>query len=182
MGFLRLLRPWEFSHEARRGPQGASCATPGNSCLHAHGEGERDMALESREGTRAWRRVEEGLSWSFSGGSGNPSFPSPSAGDLGNFPGCLSEARDPLEVAGPLGTPLGLAQRKRSSSGWEARTSGFLSVLDSDCRVPAQLGQESQASSCLRKGTPLASGVALGVSGPSSSCVWNTRVFPDDAR
>ena len=24
MGFLRLLRPWGFSHEARRGPQGAS--------------------------------------------------------------------------------------------------------------------------------------------------------------
>ena len=42
--------------------------------------------------------------------------------------------------------------------------------------------QESQASSCLRKGTPLASRVAQGVSGPSSSCVWNPRVFADDAR
>ena len=30
--------------------------------------------------------------------------------------------------------------------------SGFLSVSDSDRRVPAELGQESQASSCLRKG------------------------------
>ena len=40
----------------------------------------------------------------------------------------------------------------------------------------------SQASSCLRKGTPLASRVARGVSGPSSSCVWNPRVFADDAR
>ena len=39
----------------------------------------------------------------------------------------------------------------------------------------AELGQESQASSCLRKGTPLASRVAQGVSGPSSSCVWNPR-------
>ena len=29
----------------------------------------------------------------------------------------------------------------------------------------------------LRKGTPLASRVAQGVSGPSSSCVWNPRVF-----
>ena len=37
-------------------------------------------------------------------------------------------------------------------------------------------------SSCLRKGTPLASRVAQGVSGPSSSCVWNPRVFADDAR
>ena len=37
----------------------------------------------------------------------------------------------------------------------EAGTSGFLSVSDSDRRVPAELGQESQASSCLRKGTRL---------------------------
>ena len=48
-----------------------------------------------------------------------------------------------MEVAGPLGTPLGLAQQKRSSSRGEARTSGFLSVSDSDRRVPAELGQES---------------------------------------
>ena len=65
-----------------------------------------------------------------------------------------------MEVAGPLGTPLGLAQRKRASPRGEAGTSGFLSVSDSDRRVPAELGQESQASSCLRKGTPLASRVA----------------------
>ena len=32
--------------------------------------------------------------------------------------------------------------------------------FSSDRRVPAELGQESQASSCLRKGTPLASRVA----------------------
>ena len=53
------------------------------------------------------------------------------------------------------------------------RTSGFLSVSYSDSSVPAALGQESQASSCMRKGTPLASRVAQGVSGPPSSCVWN---------
>ena len=60
-----------------------------------------------------------------------------------------------MEVAWPLGTPLGLAQRKRASPRGEAGTSGFLSLSDSDRRVPAELGQESQASSCLRKGTPL---------------------------
>ena len=87
-----------------------------------------------------------------------------------------------MEVAGPLGTQLGLAQRKRASPRGEAGISGFLSVSDSDPRVPAELGQESQASSCLRKGTPLASRVAQGFSGPSSSCVWNPRVFADDAR
>ena len=31
----------------------------------------------------------------------------------------------------------------------------------------------------MRKGTPLASRVAQGVSGPSSSCVWNPRGFAD---
>ena len=51
------------------------------------------------------------------------SCPSPSAGDLRELPGVPlrgegscggggGEARDPVEVAGPLGTPLGLAQRK----------------------------------------------------------------------
>ena len=73
-------------------------------------------------------------------------------------------------------------QWKRASSRVEVGTSGFLSISDSDARVPEELGQESQASSCLRKGTPLASRVAQGVSGPSSSCVWNPRVFADDAR
>ena len=44
---------------------------------------------------------------------------------------------------------------------------------------PAELGQESQESSCLRKGTPLSSRGAQGVSGPLLSCVWNLRVFPE---
>ena len=38
-------------------------------------------------------------------------------------------------------------QWKRVSSRFEAGTSGFLSISDSDLRVPAELGQESQASS-----------------------------------
>ena len=74
-----------------------------------------------------------------------------------------------MEVAGPLGTPLGLAQRKRASPRGEAGTSGFLSVSDSDRRVPAELGQESQASSCLRKGTPLASRASAGDTGDLGS-------------
>ena len=72
-GFLELRRPWGFSPEARRGSQGASRAAPGKSGLHARGEGERVLALESREGTRASRRVEEGLSRSLSGGT--PTLP-----------------------------------------------------------------------------------------------------------
>ena len=87
-----------------------------------------------------------------------------------------------MEVARPIGTPLGLAQWKRASPQGEEGSPGFLSVSDSDRRVPAELGKESPASSCLRKGSPLASRVVQGVSGPSSSCVWNPRVFADDAR
>ena len=85
-----------------------------------------------------------------------------------------------------------LGGASRDSSGFGAMEEGltsrggrnlrFLSVSDSDHRVPAELGQESQESSCLRKGTPLASRGAQGASGPLLSCVWNLRVFPDDAR
>ena len=39
---------------------------PQGPCRVGTGEGERVLALESREGTRASRRVEEGLSRSFS--------------------------------------------------------------------------------------------------------------------
>ena len=86
-----------------------------------------------------------------------------------------------MEVAGPLGTRLGLAQWKRASPRGEAGTSGFLSISDSDRKVTAELGQESQATSFLRNGTPLASRVVHRVSGPLSNCVWNLQVFPDDA-
>ena len=86
MGLLELRRQCGVSPEARRGSQGASRAAPEKSGLHARGEGQRVMALESREGTRASRRVEEGLSRSFSGGGGKPSCPSPSTGDLRELP------------------------------------------------------------------------------------------------
>ena len=50
--YIELRRPWGFSPEARRGSQGASRAAPGKSGLHARGEGERVLALESREPIR----------------------------------------------------------------------------------------------------------------------------------
>ena len=76
---------WVYQ-EVGRGSQGASRAAPGKSGLHARGKGERVMALESWEGTRASRRVEEGLSRSFSACGGKPSFPSTSAGELRELP------------------------------------------------------------------------------------------------
>ena len=42
-------------------------------------------------------------------------------------------------------------QWQRASSRVEAGTSGFLSISDSDGRVPEELGQESQASSCVEE-------------------------------
>ena len=47
-----MRRPWGFSPEARRGSRGASRAAPGKSGLHARGEGERVLALESLPVTR----------------------------------------------------------------------------------------------------------------------------------
>ena len=47
MGFLELGHNYEFSHEVRRGAQGASRVAPGKSGLYACGEGERVIALES---------------------------------------------------------------------------------------------------------------------------------------
>ena len=58
---MRWLDGITDSMDMRRGSQGASRAAPGKSGLHARGEGERVLALESREGTRASRRVEEVL-------------------------------------------------------------------------------------------------------------------------
>ena len=63
----------------------------------------------------------------------------------------------PFENPGPA--EAGPCQ-KRASSRFEAGTSGLLSISDSEHRVPTELGQESQASSCQRKGTPLASRVS----------------------
>ena len=92
------------SQTARRGSQGASRAAPGKSGLHARGEGERVLALESREGTRASRRIEEGLSRSFSGGGGKPSCPSPSAGDAKLLQLCPTLC-DPIDGS-PPGSPV----------------------------------------------------------------------------
>ena len=47
MGFLELRRQCGVSHEVRRGAQAASPVAPWKSGLHACGEGERVIALES---------------------------------------------------------------------------------------------------------------------------------------
>ena len=68
--------------------------------------------------------------------------------------------------------PSRLSRRRTSFS----RQRGSPSLTQAVARTSSGLPSK------LRKGTPLASRVAQGVSGPSTSCVWNPRVFADDAR
>ena len=50
-----------------------------------------------------------------------------------------------MTLGGSLGNPLCLVEWKRASSRVEAGMLGFLSISNSDHRVPAKLAQESQA-------------------------------------
>ena len=86
----------------------------------------------------------------------------------------------PLPPSGDLPDP-GI-EPGSPSSGSGATEEGLTSRGGRHLRLPlrfgpAVLGQESQASSCLRNGTPLASRVVQGISGPLLSCVWNLWVF-----
>ena len=92
------------------------------------------MALESREGTRASRRVEEGLSRSLSGGGRKPSFTSCSAGDLRKIP------RVPLRGEGSCGG--GGAPRDSAGSG--ATEEGLTSRGGRNLRLPLRFGLRPQ--------------------------------------
>ena len=109
------------------------------------------IALESSLGNWASRCFEEGLSRSFSGCGRTPWGPSTCAGDLRGLLMVALRSQGNWRWEGPLGTPLGLVQWKRASCPFEARTSGFLSISDSDRRVPAKFGQASQAESCVEE-------------------------------
>ena len=56
-----------------------------------------------------------------------------------------------MESGGASLDSNGLVQWKRASYRVEAGNSGFLSIFDFDHRVPAELEQESQASSCVEE-------------------------------
>ena len=139
MGLLRLLRPWRFSHEARRGPQGASRAAPGKSGLHAHGEGVLVITLESWETARSSRGVEEGLLRSFSGCGRIPCVPSTCASDLREL------LRVPLRSQGHCGFGRGLSllncvwcNRRGPHLEWRQEPQGsspFLTRVADTCRV-----------------------------------------------
>ena len=92
--------------------------------------------------------------------------------DLGG-PSCLlREVRSSLALQGPPRDSSSITSgMNRASSQDEAGTSAFLSISDFNCRVSAELEQESQASSCDVFGTLLASRVVHGVTGHLSSCI-----------
>ena len=103
VGFLELQRQCGVSYEVRRGAQGASFMAPGKSGLHVCGEGVCVIAIESWKQNRASRRVEEGLSRSFSGCGRKPWVPSTCAGDLREL------LRVPLRSQGYCGVGRGLS-------------------------------------------------------------------------
>ena len=82
---------------------------------------------------------------------------------------------------GPLGTPLGLVQWKRASSPVEAGISGFLSISDSDRRVPAELVQESLASSLVEAWNSACLSRCSRGERPLVELYLEPAVFPDDA-
>ena len=103
MGFLELRHQCGVSHEVRREAQGASLMVPGKSGLHVPGEGVRVIAIESWKQNRASRRVEEGLSRSFSGCGRKPCVPLTCAGGLRKL------LRVPLRSQGYCGVGRGLS-------------------------------------------------------------------------
>ena len=54
-----------------------------------------------------------------------------------------------MELGGASRDSTGFGAMEEGLVPSEAETSGFLSISDSDCRIPAELGQERQGSSCL---------------------------------
>ena len=96
----------------------------------------------------------------------------------------LREVRSPLELRGPPRDSLCIASGiNRASSRVEMGTSVFLSIafLTSTSRSLRSWNRVVRPHLVLRHGTPLASRVVHGVSGHLSSCIWNLRLFPEDA-
>ena len=127
-GFPRAAAPVGVFSRGTTRISGTSRTAPGKSCLHARGEKERVIVLESWEGTRASRHVEEGLSMSFSGCSGKPSFPPTSAGDLRKLPRVPLRGEGCCEFGGA----------SWYSTGFVAMEEGLISSGGRNLRLPLQ--------------------------------------------
>ena len=175
---------WEFQHSFRVGT-----GISGNFwsfIKHVEDpfklQGKRGLSLETLQHKRVSSSMQVRIS-SFAWGCGRKlRVPLELPVDLRDRSCFLREVRAALALRGPRwdSSPI-TAGVNRASSQDEAGTSVFLSISDFDCRVSAELEQESQASSCDKRGTPLASCIVHGVTDHLSSCIWNLRLLLDDA-
>ena len=110
----------------------------------------RGLSLEMLQRKRASSGVQGRISkfeWSC---CGKPRVPLELHVNLGDHSCLIMEVRSPLALRGEhRDSSLIAAGMNRASSQVEAGTSGFLSISDFNCRVSADLEQESQASSCV---------------------------------
>ena len=86
MDFLDLRCQCGVSHEVRRG---ASRVAPGIPGLHAHGEGERVIALQSCRGIGPQDALKKDSPDFSRVAAGNPGFPRLVPVTSGSFSGCL---------------------------------------------------------------------------------------------
>ena len=109
---------------------------------------EGGISLETLQRKRASSRVEGRISWFFSSCSRKLRL-SLELRRGPQVPALVASGKSSLHVSfeGPLGIPLQSLPGPRSSCGFEAVTSGFLSNADMDVRVPLEIPQGSQASS-----------------------------------
>ena len=106
------------------------------------------ISLEMLQWKRTSSRFEGRISWFFSSWGRKLEVPLElRQGPQG--PACVASGKSSLHASckGPPWIPLKSVQGRRSSSGAEARTSGFLSSADMDLGFPMEFKQGSQASS-----------------------------------
>ena len=103
---------------------------------------EGGISLETPQRKKTSSRIEGRISWFFSSCSRKLGVPLKVRHGL-QRPASVSSGKASLHASceGPLGIPLQAVPGPRSSSGAEARTSGFLSSVDMDLRDPVEFQQ-----------------------------------------
>ena len=142
-------------------------ASRSESFLSSHGRGFGPQEA-LKKGSRGLSRV----------ATGNLGIPQLVLVTSGSFSGCLGEVRGTVALGWASQNSSGFAAMKESSSRVDTGTLVFLSISNSNRRVPGGLGEESQAWSCVEEWN----------SACLSSCSRGDRslfelyvVFPNDA-
>ena len=90
---------WGFSRITTGNSGSLSCG-PGKCCLHSSCEAEHGIAIESRQGNRASRRVEGESGGLSQVEAANPGFPQLVTVTSGNVSVCLWEVMNTVEFGG----------------------------------------------------------------------------------